>query len=118
MTSNALSREHDKLFIPEGFYQEAYTPAAGRITSTALGGKKLQYCKFMLSADATVTWKDHAGNQVTAFALKAGYQPFLVSEIISVSAGTVLIIHDGIVATTDASVRDMTSAFSITAGNP
>lgn len=112
MNANPITREHDKLFIPEGFYQEPYTPVAGRILSPSLN-KRLQYCKFMLSADATVTWKDYAGNTVTSYPLKAGIQPFLVSEIISVSAGTVLIIHDGIVWTEDASARDMTAKFTI-----
>ena len=110
MNANPLSREHDALKVPEGFFQEPYTPVAGRVLSPSLN-KRLQYCKFYLSADANVTWKDYAGNQITTFALKAGYQPFIVSEIIAVSAGTVLIIHDGIVWTQDVSARDMTFPF-------
>lgn len=85
------------IYIPEGRYQEPYTPAAGRITSTALSGVTLKYAKFMVSEDSNVTWKDLNGNTVTAFPCKGGIPyPFLVSVISASSAGTVLIIHDGI----------------------
>lgn len=87
------------LYVPEGKYQEAYTPAAGRITSTKLGNKELAYAKFMISADANVSWVDAEGSTaISTFPLKAGIPyPFLVSKITAVSGGaTVIIIHDGI----------------------
>lgn len=113
MQTNPYKREHDALFVPEGFFTEPYTPAVGRVTSPSLG-KKIQYCKMILSADANVTYRDYAGNLVSAFPFKAGPQPFLVSEISVVSTGSVLIVHDGVIYVDDSSVRDMTAAFSIT----
>lgn len=82
------------LYIPEGRYQESYTPAATRVTSTVLGGKQLRYVKFMIESDGAVTWKDLSGNEITRD-LKGGIPyPFLVS-VISASASDVTIIHDG-----------------------
>lgn len=106
-----LNREYDAIQVGEGFFQEPYTPTAGRITSAAHGGKKLQWAKMLLSADANVTWRDYAGNLVTAFALTKGLQDFLVSEIITVSTGSVLIVHNGLLWTADESVKDMTINF-------
>ena len=98
-----VRRQHDSLVIPEGFFQEPYTPASGRITSPSLN-KRLQYCKFALSEDANVTWKDSYGNEITEFPLSKGPQPFIVSEISAVSAGSVIIIHDGLEYITDRSM--------------
>lgn len=83
--------------MPEGWLQEAYTPAATRITSNRIGtAVPLKWAKFMLSADANVTWRDTSGGQVVAFPLKGGVPyPMLVTEISAVSAGTVIIMHDG-----------------------
>lgn len=107
-SKNRVKRDPDQLTIPEGRYQELYSPAPGRITSTALNGKKLKYAKMILSEDANVTWKDAKTNQVTTFPLAKGGQFFLVSEIIAVSAGTVLIVHDGEVESSDTSEPDFT----------
>jgi hypothetical protein len=114
MSNPVHKREHDSLAIPEGWFVELYVPAAGRITSTELGGKKLAYAKMILSEDANVTFKSASGGQVTAFPLSKGPVPFLVSEISVVSAGTVLIAHNGLVHQSDSSLRGMTDAFSIT----
>jgi hypothetical protein len=83
--------------IAEGKYQEAYTPDPDRIVSPKLG-VELAYAKFMISEDATVSWQDAEGSTAIAtFALKGGIPyPFLVSKITAVSAGTVIIIHDGV----------------------
>jgi hypothetical protein len=79
-----------------GVFCEVYTPAAGRIVSPSLA-KKLEYAKFILTQDANVSFKDAQGNAATTIALLKGRHDFLVSEISAVSAGSVLIIHDGIV---------------------
>lgn len=100
MKSNNLLRQRNALIIPEGFYQEPYTPIVGRIVSPVLN-KKLKYAKMILSADADVTFRDAMGNAVSTFALSKGPQPFLVSEISAVSAGSVLIVHDGEIDTTE-----------------
>jgi hypothetical protein len=86
------------LYVPEGKFQEAYTPGAGRITSAKLGNKELAYAKFMISEDANVSWQDMEGSTaILTFPLKGGIPyPFLVSKITAVSAGTVIIFHDGI----------------------
>lgn len=109
MKANPFTRNPDQLLIPEGIYRELYTPIAGRIKSPSLN-KYLQFAKIALSADATVVYKDHAGNQTTE-ALKAGPQSSLFSEVISVSVGTVTIIHDGIIWSCDPSAKDMTIDF-------
>jgi hypothetical protein len=101
MRSTSPKKAHDEMVIPEGRFKEAYTPVANRkILSPALN-KYLKYAKFQLSADATVTYRTLGGALVTAEALTAasGTQPYLVSEIHSVSAGTCYIVHDGIIET-------------------
>ncbi len=90
-------RSPEGLIIPEGFYFEVYVPKAGRIYSTVVN-KFLKYAKICLSADADVTFKDVRGNQINAFSLSKGEHSFLVTEIITVSAGSVAVIHDGIIA--------------------
>jgi hypothetical protein len=110
MKANSITREPNELKVPEGFYVEPYTPIAGRIKSPSLN-KFLQYAKFILSADANVTFRDHAGNLNTAMALKAGPQIFLASEITAVSAGTVTIVHDGLIWSCDPGAKDMTIDF-------
>lgn len=95
MKSQTPNRQHDSLIVPEGFYVETYTPAAGKIKSPLLN-KYLKYAKIILSEDANVTFKSTYGNSISAFPLAKGSHPFLVSEVSVVSAGTVLIIHDGI----------------------
>jgi hypothetical protein len=104
-------RDQDALKVPEGRYFEPYTPAVGRISSTSLGGKKLQYAKMYLSADANVTFRDEAGNAIVAFPLLKGPQPFLVTEVSVVSAGSVALMHDGQVWSNDTSLKDMTSDY-------
>jgi hypothetical protein len=88
----------EPLRVPEGWYQEAYTPGPNRITSTKLSGLELAYAKFMLSEDADVSWVDAKDSTaISTFPLKGGIPyPFLVSKITAVSGGTVIIIHDGI----------------------
>lgn len=88
-------RQHDSIVIPEGFFFEPYEPAATPIVSPSTGDT-LQYVKMCLSEDANVTFRDSRGNLVTAFPLAKGERSFLVSQIITVSAGTVAIIHDGV----------------------
>ena len=105
-----IQRDIDQIHVPEGYYFEAYTPATGRISSTSLG-KKLQYAKMYLSQDANVTFRDYAGNAVVAFPLKAGAQPFLVTEVSVVSAGSVALIHDGRTWNQESDARDMTISF-------
>lgn len=79
-----------------GTYCESYTPVAGRIISPSLA-KKIEYAKFILLADSTVSFKDSMGNSVAGATLLKGKQDFLVSEI-SASTAALLIIHDGVVA--------------------
>lgn len=80
---------------------EAYTPANGRITSVAANNKgqgspvKIQGAMFILSTAANVTFVDYSGNLTTAFPCAQGLFPYVVREIRAVSAGTVLIVHDG-----------------------
>lgn len=93
------NREKDELSIPEGFYFEPYTPTAGRIVSPSMG-VPIEFAKMYLSEDADVTFKDYAGNLVTDFPLSKGGHSFLVREIISVSTGTVAIVHNGTKAST------------------
>lgn len=100
MLTKRTKRQADTLVIPEGFYQELYTPSVGKITSPGLG-IVLEYVKIYLTADSTVTWKDMGGNITTLFSLKAGTQPFLIKELHAVTTGSVLIIHDGIPAATN-----------------
>lgn len=109
MKSKNPTRDQDQLIIPEGYYVEPYTPATGQIVSSALS-KKLKYAKMVLSEDANVTFKSAKGNQVTAFPLSKGPQSFLVSEISVVSAGSVLIVHDGIIDTGDDNSDNFTSS--------
>ncbi len=90
-------RTPEGLIIPEGFFFEVYVPKAGRIYSTVLN-KYLKYAKMCLSSDADVTFKDVYGNQTNAFSLSKGEHSFLITEIITVSTGSVAIIHDGISA--------------------
>jgi len=111
MTANPYSKPHDEIIVPEGRYFELYTPAAGRIKSPATT-KYLQFVKFYLPADSTMTFKDYAGTQSTTVSLKAGYHPFLVQEI-TVCSGSVYIIHDGLVWTQDSTAKDMTSKFPV-----
>lgn len=82
------------LYIPEGLYNEAYTPAPGPVVSPKLG-KIIPIFKIHLSDDCNVTGKSAAGNTVTSQAHKAGPCPYLWSQITSVSSGSVWIIHDG-----------------------
>lgn len=85
-----------------GLYKEVYVPAANqRITSTALGGKRLKFCKFMLSATATVTYRTLGGALVSAETTMPANTifDFLVTEIHSISTGTCYIIHDGVLDT-------------------
>lgn len=101
MKSTAPIRDHDEVKIPNGKFFEAYTVTPGRITSPSLKAndgtaRRLQYARVQLTADANLTFKDWAGNQVTALPLKGGVEyHFLVTEITVVSAGAVYIIHDG-----------------------
>lgn len=91
-----------------GAFQEPYTPTIGRITSASLASSnqgvapKLECAKFILSASANVTFVDYAGNVVSTFALPQGLYNFPVKEIRVVSSGTVLIVHDGLLAQTEA----------------
>jgi hypothetical protein len=93
--------------VINGYFQEPYTPIVGRVRSASLaqanGGiaPKLEACWFILSAAANVTFKDYAGNQVTAFGLPQGIYPFPVQEISVVSTGSVLIVHDGLICQTE-----------------
>lgn len=78
-------------------YIEAYTPAAGQITSTALGSKKLKSANIYVPADATVTFKPSGlGSTSAAIAIPGGaiFQVD-VTEITAVSVGTVYICHNG-----------------------
>jgi hypothetical protein len=109
MKANPNSRNPDQLIIPEGFFREPYTPAVGRIKSPSLN-KYLQYAKIILSEDANVTYRDYAGNQNTE-AMKAGAQPTVFSEVSVVSAGTVTIVHDGLIWSCDPGAKDMTFDF-------
>lgn len=113
MQERSITRNSDSFIIPEGFFFELYTPASGRILSPSLN-KRLQLAKMFITADANVTFKDAAGTASATVPLKAGFQPFLVSEISVVSTGSVYIIHDGIIWSQDSSVRDMTAGYSIT----
>mgnify|MGYP007106206461 CR=1 FL=1 len=99
MNASTSKRKHDGLTIPEGFFFEVYTPAAGPIVSPGLG-IALEYAKVQLSADANLTFVNLAGQTVTAFPLAKGSHPFLVREIIAVSTGSVAILHDGVPKTT------------------
>jgi len=102
LKSKAPIRDHDEVKIPNGKYVELYSPAAGPIASPSLlmpdgtTKRKLQPVRFILSADANVTFKDGSGNAVSAMPLKGGVEyKFLASEISVVSTGNVYIIHDG-----------------------
>lgn len=96
MKSQSNTRQFDSRAIPDGAYKEAYTPVANiRIKSPALN-KFLKRAKFQLSQAATVTYRTIGGTLVIAEAITSlEIQPYVVSEIHSVSVGTCFIIHDG-----------------------
>lgn len=99
MKSNSFTKNNNALSIPEGRFKEAYTPVANRkILSPGLN-KYLKYAKFQLSAAATITYRTSGGSLVTEAMTSTEPQPFLVSEIHSVSAGTCYILHDGVIET-------------------
>lgn len=87
-------RAKDAIRIPEGVYFEVYVPKSGTLISPS-SNKRIKYAKFYLSADANVSFKDVNGRSVNGFPLSKGRHDFLVTEISSVSAGTVAIVHDG-----------------------
>lgn len=99
MKSQSHKRQHDALLVPEGRFKEPYTPVANRKILSPTLNKYLKYAKFQVSADANVTYRTLGGSLVTAEAITAasGIQPYLVSEIHSVSAGVCYIVHDGAV---------------------
>lgn len=99
MKARASKRQHDKFFIPEGYFAEPYEPVAGPVVSPS-SGDELEFVKIILSEDANVTFRNCAGVVVDAFPLAKGAVPFLVKEVHSVSAGDVLIVHDGVRTTT------------------
>lgn len=97
-----MVNNHADLKIPEGIYQETYTPVAGRIKSAVLSNPTnnnafyLRYAKMILSADATCSWVDAMGNPVNGFALSKGPQPFLIRELSTTGGIAVVIVHDGL----------------------
>lgn len=99
MKARNRKRQHDGLFIPEGYFAELYTPTVGPVVSPS-SGDTLEFVKMILSEDANVTFRNCAGVIVSAFPLAKGPVPFLVKEIHTISAGTVLIVHDGVKAST------------------
>lgn len=99
MKARARKRQHDKFFIPEGYFAEPYTPVVGPVVSPS-SGDVLEFVKIILSEDATVTFRNCAGVIVSNYPLQKGAVPFLIKEVHSVSAGNVLIVHDGVRTTT------------------
>lgn len=82
-------------------HQEAYTPAAGLITTTRYGGtRELQRACFSVSADGTLTYVTEGGETVTDYPVKAGTPyPYWVKRITAYSesgvGGVVWIHHNG-----------------------
>jgi hypothetical protein len=101
MVKASPNLDSDLLKVPEGYYQELYTPAAGRVKSAELGNKSLEYCKIFLPVSVSVTWKGYLNETAVTATLPAGPFPFLVKEI-SAAGGVVMIIHDGVLWSGDA----------------
>lgn len=80
---------------------EQYTPAAGKIKSSLLKNSAgnaliLTRARFIVSANANITFKDsHMSPSVTMAVLAGVEYNFAVSEISVLSTGNVFIIHDG-----------------------
>ncbi len=92
-----------KPFNVDGSFIEAYTPVVGRITTTKVSpqgvAQFLEGAKFIITADANVTFRDYAGNAVVAMPWKAGVIfPCTVTEISVLSTGSLYIIHDGVLS--------------------
>ncbi len=83
---------------------EAYTPAAGQITSanTELRGPggpstiKLKRACFMVTLDSNITFQTEGEDTVTTLPVKAMIPyPILVKKITANTAGVVYLLHDG-----------------------
>lgn len=78
-------------FIPQATGFVLYTPSANILPHA--------YCTFYLDTDSTVTFTDKEGNVTTLASLKAGYQPILVTKIVTVTTGLVyLCTHNQLTA--------------------
>lgn len=99
MRSTSPKRQHDEMTIPEGRFKEAYTPVANsKILSPTLN-KYIKFAKFQVTAASTVVYRTPGGSLVSEDVVSTEPQSFLVSEIHSSSAGTLYILHDGILET-------------------
>jgi len=87
-----------RFISPYGKFVEPYTPVVGRVNSPSQKNMPLEFARMLLTADANVTFVDYAGNVCSLVPLKQGEHFFPVTEVRSVSAGSVYLIHDGIPA--------------------
>lgn len=104
MKSLNPKRANDSVIIPDGSYVEPGTVKAGKQVSPSLK-YELAYFKIHVNADATITFKDRWGNQVTNMLVTKGRVPYPMSEI-SACDQTFFIVHDGVQS---AQSQEMTS---------
>jgi len=100
MKSSNPKRNQDSVLIAEGKYTEPCNVGIGRQYSESLE-YDLAYFKLHVNADATITYKDAAGNLVEGMAVNKGPVPYLMSEIHDTGGVTCFIIHNGAKAGVD-----------------